>query len=580
MFRDSRFALSLLAASLLAGPVLAAQQTQAHTQTQTGSTQVGKNPVSKPLSAWLVGPSLPSAFDAKEHPDEVGCLMVTEYDNGMILGIHAREKGIVGMTVDIKQQALVPGQESTLGVNVGTDSYAVQAVATDDSTLAINLADIGGGRRFVERLTELGNFRLLIDNKPYYFATTGFTDGLARLQACMGGNMAVPLVVTGPGVSRGRVTQDTGIEAMRVTSSGHDTPLALAMPNLVPSDYRFVLDNVDPMTPIDWQQGDDWVAVMRQALAPHSLKMSIKGETIRISKRTGPDEPDVEGVQAADQAAAQTPSDAPVVDRMQSPDSPVGVWAGAKGESLSDVLDTWGLMAGVNVKVDLAGDLRLPGDVKYEGRFDDAVRSLLSLYTGKNAPTARYQGEEMTPQPAPSAPAQPKKTVQQSPILAGDPAMTPMPAQRKVDMGMDAGETATQFPPKRVFKPRPIAEIMKDKPRAMSWSPLSQMAPVPDTAPAPKTKKAAKPKTGTWKALEGTSLRDALEHWGRDAGVKIVYLSEEPFPLPQAVKEKGTFEDAVAKTLARYKGQGVYPAAQLNRDPATGETALIIRTGK
>ncbi|HEY8964252.1 MAG TPA: hypothetical protein VIN59_07310, partial [Alphaproteobacteria bacterium] len=188
------------------------------------SAFAAQDPVAKPMSAWLVGPSQASAFD--KDTDGPGCLMVTEFDNGMIVGVHAREQGIVGMTVDTGEKTLTQGQGKSVGLNVGGDAYVLNAIASDASTLSLNLDEAGGGKKIAERLTELGNFRLLIDEKPFYFATTGFTDGLARLQACMGGSMAVPVVVEGPGADKS-VTHNMGIEAMRVTSSGHDTPLAL-----------------------------------------------------------------------------------------------------------------------------------------------------------------------------------------------------------------------------------------------------------------------------------------------------------------------------------------------------------------
>ena len=83
---------------------------------------------------------------------------------------------------------------------------------------------------------------------------------------------------------------------------------------------------------------------------------------------------------------------------------------------------------------------------------------------------------------------------------------------------------------------------------------------------------------GKWEALEGTSLRDALEHWGQDAGVKIVWQADQGYPLPDTIKAKGSFEEAVMEVLAQYKGDAVRPVAQLNQDPKTGEKALIIRS--
>jgi len=543
----SRFALVLAASALFAG--------SAHALT-AGKGDL-KAPVAKPMSAWLVGPSQASAFDAKDHPEDAGCLMVTEFDNNMIVGFHARKEGVIGMTVDTKQQTMAPGDARTVGLNVGQDAYVINAVASDSSTISLPFAEAGGGQSVVERLTGLGNFRLLIDEKPHYFATTGFTDGLARLQACMGSTMAVPVVVRGPGETDGKVFHDTAIESMKVTSSGHATPLALAMPNLIPAGYRFVLDDVDPMTPISWQSGDEWVDVMRMALASQGLKMSIRDRTIRIEQRIGDDDPVIEETQHVDAAEAA----------VAMADVPEGIWGGAKGESLSSVLEAWGLMAGVNVKTDLTGDLRLPRDVKYEGRFDDAVQKLLAQFTGAGKPMAAYSG--MNADAVPEPVGYKKQTTTVTEYISN-----PGKASKK-------------------FQARPIDEIVPNRKNRSAG--VKQMATIPDPADAPKSvdskgkatdkkttaKKSGKVKTsGTWNALEGTSLRDALEQWGDDAGVRVIWLTDQNYPLPKTVKEKGKFEEVVMKALAQYEDQGVRPVAQLNSDPKTGERVLIIKNAR
>lgn len=543
-----------------------------------------KNPVSKPMSAWLVGPSQASHFDEADKPDGIGCLMVTEFDNGMIVGIHARKTGIVGMTVDMKKATLVEGQEKSVGINIGADAYVMTGYASDESTLSFNLEEAGGGRSVTERLTKLGNFRLLLDDVPYYFATTGFTDGLARMQACMGGTMAVTLPVTGPGVTVGKIKHnDAELETMRVTSSGTETPLALAMPNLIPMGYNFEMENIDPMTPISWQAGDDWVTVLRTALQPHNLKISVKGETVRILRRTSEQDPVVETDQNKDEAVAvDTASDDAVRDvaevRAMAPipeggaaasgQMPDGVWGGAEGEKLSDVIEAWGLMAGVNVKVDLQGDLRLPADIRYEGRFDEAVQKLLGQFGGRNKPVGKFRGMGAV------STASSSKSILKAPE------------------------------PKSDWKPRAPSELREMAKEAQAkWAPVRQMSTIADPPEAPKTaketdkvkaaestaKKAKAEKTakaakadgkseGTWQALQGTSLRDALEHWGRDAGVKVVWLADQSFPLPESIRSEGKFEEAVTKALAQYAEAGAQPSAQLNKDPDTGETALIIRT--
>lgn len=515
MKHTRRFVLSVALCALLPASVQAA-------------VSVPNPPVAKPMSAWLVGPSQVSSFDAAQ--DGKGCLMVTEFDNGMIIGLHARQQGIMGMTVDMRQgEKLTPGETKQIGLNIGTDAYVIDAHAGDVTTLSINLDVAGGGKAVAERLTNLGSFRLLIDDVPHYMATTGFTDGLARLQACMGGMMAVTLPVTGPGDTAGKVNLNTQIETMRVTSSGHETPLALAMPNLVPSGYRFVLDGVDPMTPISWQAGDDWLAVMRNALTPHGYRVIVDAQTVRISARNDASQPVVEAAQDKDIAFVEDLSASAFVAQ----EIPDGVWAGAKGQNLSDVLEAWGLMSGVNVRVDLDGDYKLLQDVRFEGRFDDAVQDLLSQYTGDNRPSGTFLGLQNNA-PAPMA----------------EPAASNQPNWQ------------------------PSRDRVSSLRRSNVVSDTYQMAPIPDPKGAPEPKNLKN--SGTWSAMAGTSLRTVFDQWGKESGVQVIWNTDQSFPLAANIKHQGKFEEAVQAALVQFTGQGVRPAAQLNQDPDTGARALII----
>lgn len=560
-------------AAIPVAPIPAAAVKAAPKAARNNNISEPKSPVAKPLSAWLVGPSMASQFDVKEHPDQQGCLMVTEYDNGMIVGIHARAAGIVGMTVDTKQATMEPGSAQLVSMNVGSDAYVLDALASDATTLSIGLEKAGGGRKVSERLTGLGNFRLMINEKPYYFSTTGFTDGLARLQACMGGTMAVTMPVTGPNDLSGKVTFEDAVESKKVTSSGNKTPIALAMPELVPAGYRFVLQNVDPMTPISWQAGDDWSEVMRKALTPNHLKMVIKDNVVNISQRVS-DEPVVELEQTKDQEVAEVKAVPPHIDDdidgTKPADMPEGVWSAAKGENLADVVDAWGLMAGVKVKADLQGEMKLPQDVRFEGRFDDAVEKLLGMFGGRNRPVGKFRGTSLASALSSPAPVAVRQIVKATPARTGD---VPAPVGWKPRSTAELREMAKQASDKWAAQKKLSPNLEN----------LKQMATVPDPADAPKVAKpdtipAKAPVKTTWKALEGTSLRDVLEHWGENADVKVVWMSDQTFPLPDTYSKKGYFEEAVSGVLAQYKGAGVQPVVQLNQDPKTGEKALIIKT--
>ncbi len=79
-------------------------------------------------------------------------------------------------------------------------------------------------------------------------------------------------------------------------------------------------------------------------------------------------------------AAASAPKALTVIDTPQSaqPESPT--WAGAKGQTLRDILKNWSDVAGVELYWSIDYDYRLSEDVGYPGTFDEAVGKLLDRF--------------------------------------------------------------------------------------------------------------------------------------------------------------------------------------------------------
>jgi hypothetical protein len=350
------------------------------------------------------------------------------------------------------------------------------------------------------------------------------------------------------------------------------------MPELIPVGYKFKLLDVNPMTPVSWQAGEDWVEVMRLALQRHNLKMTVSEDTVYVTKRESAADPVVDPAQLKDQDVAEVNAIPPMMEDgpvKQAADEMVGIWGGAKGESLGSVLEAWGLMAGINVKVDLVGDLRLPQDVRYEGRFDEAVEKLLAQFSGRNRPVGSFRGTSLSSALASPPPVAIRQTA--APVIQ-QPAPEPQP-QKDPWKPMAREELSS------------MAKEAQERWGVAAPTDMKQMDVIPDPADAPKVVKGEKDKKkiadvksaktmGKWESLEGTSLRDTLEHWGVDAGVKVIWQADQGYPLHSTIKAKGSFEEAVMEVLAQYKGDAVRPTAQLNHDPKTGEKALIVRSAE
>jgi len=492
--------------------------------------------VLKPLSSWLVGPSQPLKIDGKAaDAADRGCSMITEYENGMILGFHARKEGVIGLTVDVRREAYSVGQTYRTSLSLAGDSYTINAVANTPSTLSLDLRQAD---KAAQRLTGLLSFRLQIDRIPHFFSTAGYTEGLKRLQDCMGGVLTKPIPVAGTPTDKKVIAAQeareaiadeaamlpavpdeppgSGLEATAtqppatlspVESDGKDTPIGLAPPMLGPQGYRYVLEGVNPTTQIAWQAGPDWQQVVRDAIAPHDLVMAVSGPIVRIRPRIL--DQALQGKPSGanfDTSGATAPADG----------AAKAVWVGAKGQKLSEVLAAWGAIENVNIDYDLKDDPVLDQDIRVEGSFDEALKSLLNQTAGADKPPV---------------------AVYQSPTVPEDGAKPAAP---------DAPAPATA-----------------DKPAAPDKS-------APEKA-APKAKKAV------WRGLEGAKLSDVLKEWGRTADVDVLWLMDQSFELKKTIKFEGTFEEAVVKLLAQFEKDDVRPVAQLNRDPDDERSTLIVR---
>lgn len=475
----------------------------------------------KPMSAWLVGPSKPLREDVTEkfNADERGCSMINEYENGMIIGLHARKAGVVGLTVDVRREAYSVGEKYNTALGLGQDSYRLVSVANTPSTLSLDLAPAG---KVAQRLTGLGSFRLQIDRISQHFSTAGFTEGLKRLQDCMGGVLTKPVPVAGTKAARvalengGKAPTDEttevaeevaeiqpeptdapaasdGAPTVGVDSDGSATPIAMALPMMVPTGYKYVLQGINPSQKISWKAGPDWREVVNKSLAPHDLVMAVEGKTVRVRPRIM--EEWIKQQKGGESAGAATAANAPAGQS----------WTASKGQTLSEVLGEWGGREGVNIDFETSQDPVLTRDVAFNGTFEEAMKQLLleTAGEGEKAPVAIYQSP-VVPDGAPA----PKK--QDQPVIA-------------------------KAPPEQKAKPQ------------------------------------------EWRGLEGAELREVLKDWGKRANVDIMWMMDQSFELKKSVKLKGSFEEAVAQVLGQFDGEKVHPKAQLNRDPDENRSTLIVR---
>lgn len=140
-------------------------------------------------------------------------------------------------------------------------------------------------------------------------------------------------------------------------------------------------------------------------------------------------------------------------------------------------------------------------------------------------------------------------------------SLVPFPAPSSPDAGPSgkmASPTPTALP---VFAPPSAAS----KPVATSLS----------SAPQGPFKAGA---VREWSARSGSSLRQILSQWSREAGVHLYWSSQYDYPVQANVFLNGTYEKAVATLLDGLRDAQPRPLGRLHPNPPDGPAVLIIET--
>ncbi len=167
--------------------------------------------------------------------------------------------------------------------------------------------------------------------------------------------------------------------ATRIDGFGRRIPLSLALKQVVPPLYVFKFSpGVTPKQKVSWEGGDTWVNVLNTMLDQADLSGSLNGNVITISKGAGSvvtlrETPTLMPTSQESLMGGATPSS--IVDLQTR-----RTWSARSGISLREALQNWARTA--NVQLEWKTDYNYPvsSAFKFEGTFDQAVDSLLSLY--------------------------------------------------------------------------------------------------------------------------------------------------------------------------------------------------------
>jgi hypothetical protein len=83
-----------------------------------------------------------------------------------------------------------------------------------------------------------------------------------------------------------------------------------------------------------------------------------------------------------------------------------------------------------------------------------------------------------------------------------------------------------------------------------------------------------------WRAVKGSSLREVMALWSADAGVQLVWDTDQQYNVMETIEVADDFQSAVVKLLNQFS-ESAYktrPIGELFQDPSTKERVLVVRS--
>lgn len=185
--------------------------------------------------------------------------------------------------------------------------------------------------------------------------------------------------------------------ANRIEGFGRQIPLSIALKQIVPAQYVYKFNaGVTPKTKVSWQGGDTWVNVLNEMLDQADLSGTLNNNVIEISKGAGSlvtlPAPRTVLKPTSETALLGGETRGSIVDLQTRK-----TWSARSGMSLRDALQSWARQAGVRLEWQSNFNYPVGAVFNFEGTFDQAVDSLLSLYgDDQNPPKGKLYPNQPT----------------------------------------------------------------------------------------------------------------------------------------------------------------------------------------
>jgi len=492
--------------------------------------------VALPVDEWLVG--FAGADGLVQVSDVSGdCIMQNTYDNNIRVTFKAKDGNLAALRLNETSSARMLGNvRSFVGLGIGKNSYALQSRMLEgqiDATLASvpNMA---------EKMMNVAAFRLKLGVHNVHFSTEGFADGYKQLLVCMGHKQPRKLQVVDStrkikqetqgkeeampaepvGMVEEYILEDSEIQIKSVEQGGKDVPLAMALPMIVPTDYVFTMDKgTNPMAKVTWEEGDLWMVTLEKAVQPLGYKVFVRAKEIRI---VPPGEDRLVADAHITTLSVGTTEGSTTISR--TPDTSEKVVATAPREDA-------GTVAGVS-----------PFTSSWVAAQGRQLSTVLNEW-GQRAGVNIHMALDDDP------------IVRQDINVNGSFEMAVNHLLQSIGYGSVMPSAIIQNKDGRIT-------------HVAGYQGRSLISDQENRAPVER-----------WRALQGTDLKQVLHRWSAKAGVDLIWNVDQKFLIRESVKTTVNYSEAVSLLLAQYSGQKTRPVAQLNKDPETGRTVLIVRLG-
>ncbi len=312
-----------------------------------------------------------------------------------------------------------------------------------------------------------------------------------------------------------------------VEGFGSDMPLALALRQVVPAQYAFSFGRgVNPGYLVSWEGGKAWNLVLGDMLKPLNIKALIDGNVVKVVS-TAPVEPSPasESVPAAGDSSALAPAPeaipaAPDAEPMK------------KAEAMSQE----------------EAEKPLKEAIASEEKAKPVEKSV--------AETPVKVASAPTPAPEPQVRKAPGRNVildpgDVKPPVADHAEKAAKSDDEDVEEVVLAKAEESAPPSEEVLKSTQAEEAEKPAPSSRSNEQMFQPR--------------------IWEAKQGSSLKETLDSWSKQANVPLQWNAEKDYTLSSNILISGTFDNAVKVLFAQAVKNG--PAHNLTTGP---DAALVI----